>query len=166
MPPWGHGNEKIVKSYWPWRKLFDSTVKASSNQDTTDIWVNLFFRMSFGIWFGLVNHILILASRHTLNRYCYGKTGPLFPCPFKYHKSIKARSIICIMNLIDRIWPLDLWVWNPTIKIRYFLQQIISAMKVLNEQGIIHRDLKPQNILLNREQNRLRVKIGIYLYIQ
>ena len=70
------------------------------------------------------------------------------------------------MNLIDRIWPLDLWVWNPTIKIRYFLQQIISAMKVLNEQGIIHRDLKPQNILLNREQNRLRVKIGIYLYIQ
>ena len=39
-------------------------------------------------------------------------------------------------------------------------------MKVLNEQGIIHRDLKPQNILLNREQNRLRVKIGIYLYTQ
>ena len=33
-------------------------------------------------------------------------------------------------------------------------------MKVLNEQGIIHRDLKPQNILLNKEKNRLHVKIG------
>ena len=38
-------------------------------------------------------------------------------------------------------------------------------MKVLNEQGIIHRDLKPQNILLNREQNRLRVKIGSFCVI-
>jgi len=45
--------------------------------------------------------------------------------------------------------------------IRYFLQQIVSAMKALDEKGIIHRDLKPQNILLNREeQNRLRVKIA------
>ena len=56
------------------------------------------------------------------------------------------------------------WSLKPK-KIRYFLQQIISAMKVLNEQGIIHRDLKPQNILLNREQNRLRVKIGSFLLI-
>ena len=48
-------------------------------------------------------------------------------------------------------------------KIRYFLQQIVSAMKALDEKGIIHRDLKPQNILLNREeQNRLRVKIGTF----
>ena len=62
-------------------------------------------------------------------------------------------------------WDYLIEVWNPNQKIRYFLQQIISAMKVLNEQGIIHRDLKPQNILLNREQNRLRVKIGSFLLI-
>ena len=71
--------------------------------------------------------------------------------------------------MIDgRHWLRDLLssvVWNPYKKIRYFLQQIISAMKVLNEQGIIHRDLKPQNILLNREQNRLRVKIGSFCVI-
>ena len=78
------------------------------------------------------------------------------PPEIDWRQSLMSRALYMIDSFV---WH-DLNTCETTTKIRYFLQQIISAMKVLNEQGIIHRDLKPQNILLNREQNRLRVKIG------
>jgi polo-like kinase 1 len=42
-------------------------------------------------------------------------------------------------------------------EVRYFLNQVLSAVQYLHENNIIHRDLKLANLFIN---NRMEVKIG------
>ncbi|GBP11513.1 hypothetical protein EVAR_92995_1 [Eumeta japonica] len=39
----------------------------------------------------------------------------------------------------------------PERQVRYFLQQLVSALKFMWEKGVMHMDLKPHNLLLQRE---------------
>ena len=43
------------------------------------------------------------------------------------------------------------------LEVRYFVQQIISALQYLHENHIIHRDLKLRNLFLNE---KMKVKVG------
>ncbi|KOB69258.1 putative cAMP-dependent protein kinase catalytic subunit [Operophtera brumata] len=40
---------------------------------------------------------------------------------------------------------------NFQFQVRYFLQQLASALKFLREKGVVHMDLKPHNLLLHKD---------------
>jgi serine/threonine protein kinase len=58
-------------------------------------------------------------------------------------------------------------------------KQILEALKYVHDEGYIHRDLEPENILLNKQEQRIklidfgfidevafrRTKIGSYVYM-
>ena len=48
---------------------------------------------------------------------------------------------------------------------KFYMKQIMDAMKYIHDSGVVHRDLKPENILLD-EENRLKITdFGFSRYI-
>ena len=42
-------------------------------------------------------------------------------------------------------------------EIKFYMMKLLEALNYCHSQGIIHRDIKPQNVLIDRETQKLRI---------
>ncbi|KAJ8704775.1 hypothetical protein PYW08_012095 [Mythimna loreyi] len=55
----------------------------------------------------------------------------------------------------------------PEKQVRYFLQQLASALKFLREKGVVHMDLKPHNLLLHKgSDGKYMLKVADFGFAQ
>lgn len=79
---------------------------------------------------------------------------------FKGRSEVKRGVLVdpCLQgSLADRVFEMS--------EIRSILPDIIRALAILHANNEIHLDVKPNNILLYRDQERLRAKLGDFSFI-